>query len=577
MRLLRVSMDTLQSQWEEIPDPWSGLGNRGLTAKLLWREVDPACEPLGDRNKLILATGPLAAAPISSAQRLSVAAKSPLTGGIKEANSGGNVAAALARLGIRALIVEGEPRDEQPYILVLEPRGIRLEPAGELGGLGVYAGARRLRQQWGPDYALALVGPAGEWGYGNAAVMVTDPEGNPGRAAARGGLGAVMWRRGLKAIAVSSRGTHRLEPKRPEAFGAARKEYHDVLTTNPHTSQKYPAYGTSGIIPTINAMGGMPTRNFHSGSFEQAENMGPEALYELIKKRKGKGNTTHACMPGCVIRCSNIMPRADGEVLVSPLEYETMAMVGSNLGIGDLDAIGEINRRCNDYGMDTIETGVTIGVAMDVGMLEFGDVPGTLELLEEMARGTVLGRVLGQGAAVTGRVLQARRVPVVKNQGIPAHEPRAIKGMTITYAMSPMGADHTAAVTTGASEEPTRPEGQMELSRIIQVYIAAYETLGFCMFAMRPGKEAGDAALKLVEAAWGQDLGEDFLPRLGRDVIKTERLFNRAAGFTAAHDRLPEFMTEEPIPPTGAVSDIPASDYRRFWEEDFWGPLDEIW
>lgn len=577
MRLLRVNMGTLRSQWEEIPDKWSWLGNRGLTAKLLWREVDPACEPLGARNKLVLATGLLAAAPVSSAQRLSVAAKSPLTGGIKEANSGGQVGMALARLGVRALIVEGEPREDRAYILVLDPDGIRLEPARELEGLGVMDAARRLGREWGPDYALALVGPAAEMGYGNAAVMVTDAEGNPGRAAARGGLGAVMRRRGLQAIAVSSRGTHRLEPERPEAFQAARKEYHDLLTTNPHTSQKYPAYGTSGIIPTINAMGGMPTRSFRSGAFEEADGMGPEVLYELIKKRGGQGNTTHACMPGCVIRCSNIMPRDDGEMLVSPLEYETMAMVGSNLGIGDLDAIGEINRRCNDYGMDTIETGVAIGIAMDVGMLEFGDVPGTLELLEEMARGTVLGRVLGQGAAVTGKVLQSRRVPVVKNQGIPAHEPRAIKGMTITYAMSPMGADHTAAVTIGASEEPTRPEGQMELSRMIQVFMAAYDTMGFCMFAMRPGKEAGDAAQRMVEAVRGQELGDDFWLRLGKDVIKTERLFNRAAGFTEAHDRLPEFMTEEPVPPTGAVSDIPAADYRRFWEEEFWGPLDEIW
>ncbi|HHW92102.1 MAG TPA: aldehyde ferredoxin oxidoreductase [Firmicutes bacterium] len=575
MKILRVNMTTLTTTWEELPGKWRMLGNRALNAKILLKEVDPACEPLGRYNKLVFSCGPLAATNISSSGRLSVGAKSPLTGGIKESNAGGTGGRYLARQGIRAVIVEGKPREEGPYVLYIGDGGAKIHPAVDLEGLGNYRTAQVLRERYGHDASVICIGQAGEMGMAAAGVFNTDMEGQPGRAAGRGGLGAVMGSKGLKAVVIAKDGSYRQPVADPAAFQALRKELHGMILSSPATGKRYPQYGTAGLIPSISVRGAMPTNNFRSGSFAAAEAISGEALYQLITGRGGEGRTTHACMPGCLIRCSNIVPDREGKAFLSPLEYETLAMVGSNLGIGDLETIVAINRRCNDYGLDTIEIGVAVGIAMERGLLAFGDGEGVLKLLDEIAAGTVLGRVLGQGAVITGRVLGAARIPAVKGQGIPAHEPRALKGMSVTYAMSPMGADHTAGVTTGARVEHTNPDGQMELSRTLQVQAAALDALGLCMFVSRVEGDVFPVIEKILTAVSG-DTGFDCLS-LGKDVIKTERLFNLGAGFTPAHDRVPEFMREEPLPPTNAVSDIPREDYERFWDEEFWGPLDEIW
>lgn len=360
----------------------------------------------------------------------------------------------MAQLGIKAIIIEGEAPRGKTFVLEVREGEARLVESPEYRGLGNYDCARALFEKYGPKVSLITIGPAGEMGLSSACVSITDTEGHPSRMSGRGGLGAVMGAKGLKAIALAHTRS-RVAPDDEGLFRAALKEYHQVLLAAP-TTETYATYGTAAMLNKLNTMGGLPTRNFSRGKFEKAEEINGARLREVILERGGEGNPTHGCMPGCVIRCSNIYPDAGGKTIVAPLEYETIGLLGSNCGIGDLDLIARLNYLCNDIGIDTIEAGAAIGVAMEAGLGDFGDGGRAIELLEEIGKGTVLGRVLGEGATVTGRVLGVRRVPAVKGQSMPAYDPRAVKGLGVTYATSPMGADHTAGQTIRANVDHRR-------------------------------------------------------------------------------------------------------------------------
>jgi aldehyde:ferredoxin oxidoreductase len=273
-------------------------------------------------------------------------------------------------------------------------------------------------------------------------------------------------------------------------------------------------------------------------------------------------------MPVCVIRCSNVFPDKQGKKLIAPLEFECAGMLGSNLGISDLEQIAILTKKCNDVGVDAIETGAALAVAAEAELVQFGNGDRIGELIDEIGKGTVLGRVLGSGAAITGKVLGVRRVPVVKGQAMAAHEPRGIRGMSVTYALSPMGADHTAAATYRAQIDHHRPEGQMEVSRNVQVIMAYYDNF-CCMFVSRGLINKPKLFIDLINAIYGTHLGVEFLTGLGKEIIKRERIFNIAAGITQEY--VPEFMKFEKLEPQGFVSDIPQADLDRFWEESFWG------
>ena len=219
----------------------------------------------------------------------------------------------------------------------------------------------------------------------------------------------------------------------------------------------------------INEAGAYPTRNFSTGQFEGAGKISGETQAELENARGGEGSATHGCHRGCVIRCSGTFYDKNGNFLTKQPEYETVWAHGGNCGIDDLDAIAQIDRLDDDYGVDTIEMGATIAVAMEAGVAEFGDAEAAINLVKEVGKGTPLGRILGNGAAVTGKVFGVERVPVVKNQAMPAYDPRAVQGIGVTYATTTMGADHTAgyAVATnimkvGGDVDPLKPEGQVE-------------------------------------------------------------------------------------------------------------------
>jgi len=504
---------------------------------------------------------------LSSCDRLSVGGKSPLTGGVKESNAGGTTAIKLSHLGINALIVEGAPSGDGWWVAHISQEGGRFEDAQDpstgsgrsLVGLGVYESAARLLERYGDHVAIALIGPAGEMRLAAAGVQNLDKDREPSRIAARGGLGAVMGAKRLKAIVIDAGGGKKPPLAHPALYQDAAKRYTQALMAHPQIAV-YAEYGTSAMTMLCHSHGGLPTRNFSSGDFEGAEKICGETMRELILARGGAGQTTHACMPGCVIRCSNCFAGADGKKIVSPVEYETIGLVGANLGIDDLDDVARLNREMNDLGIDTIETGAALGVAAEAGLMEFGDAGRALDLLDEIRRGTPLGRTLGQGAVMVGKVFGVMRVPAVKGQAMSAYDPRAIKGTGVTYATSPQGADHTCGLTIRTEVDHLDPAGQAELSARSQVNMAGFDTLGVCLFGGFGFGAAPGAVRDLLKGRYGWDLGDDALQALGRETLALERAFNQAAGFTAAQDRIPEWMMTEPLPPHDCVFDVPDED-----------------
>lgn len=562
MKTLRVNMDRLEITRESVPPEYERFGGRALIAKILLTEVPPQCEPLGPNNKLIFAPGLLGGTSLSSSGRLSIGGKSPLTGGVKEANCGGNGGSDLARLGVKALMVEGQPADGKLYQLHISSAGAELLPADEWRGLGTYATAEKAQERWGADCTVISIGQAGEFLMAAAGVVCTGHKEQNSRVAARGGLGALMGSKGLKAVVLDSAGTDAPPLADPELFRASARRFAKELVESPRTGRKGAThmYGTSAIVAAVNEMGAFPTRNFSAGGFEAAENLYGQRLREITLERGGKVGTT--CMAGCVIACCNMFVDENGEPIVSTLQYETIGLLGSNLGIGTLDEIAHLNRLCNDFGLDSIEAGAALGVAAEAGLARFGDKDSFVSLLEEIAAGSVLGRVLGQGAAVAGRVLGISRVPVTKGQAMPAYDPRALKGNGVTYATSPMGADHTAGNAFGIRQQvdPLAAAGQCEASLKLQLDVTILDSTGLCLFARPPVFADPQLMVDLINGCFGWGWSVEDLQEYKKAVLQMELEFNEKAGLTSADARIPEYMKREPLPPHNTVFDVPDAE-----------------
>lgn len=549
-------MGSLKVERELVPEAYASLGGRGLSAAIMTQEVPPECQPLGPDNKLIFAPGLFAGRGISSAGRISVGAKSPLTNGIKESNAGGNAASNLARLSIKALIIEGQPEPDKLFILLINQEQNEILPAEEYKGLGSYALAEKLAQRFGKKNTFAILGPAGEMKLKAAGIALTDRDGRPSRLAARGGLGAVMGSKGLKAIVIAE--TKEKAPKAadPAKLKTAIRRYVKGLQEDYYTSTLFPEIGTPYMIQPLQILGALPTRNFSTGTFEDLSELDGEAVRDKILQRGGEGLTTHACMTGCVVRCSNVIPDSEGKTIVAPIEYESMALLGPNLGIGSLDAVARFNQRCNDLGVDTVDVGGAIGVAMEAGRLSFSDIDAVMDIFDQIELGTDFGRMIGNGTAATGYELGVRRTPVVKGQCVAGYDPRAIKGLGVTYATSPMGADHTAGHTADFPVDHHSPEGKADLSRMSQTTAAAWDTLGLCSFVTGATAPQMDVVVEMLRAIVGDSIPDDYVSVVGRKVIQMELDFNKAAGFTSADDRLPDFFKTEALPPFDLVFDV---------------------
>jgi aldehyde:ferredoxin oxidoreductase len=563
-KIVRVNMDDLSVKVESVPKEYQGLGGRGLTSTIVASEVPPKCDPLGPENKLVIASGLLNNTSAPNAGRLSVGCKSPLTGGIKESNSGGVVGTKFGRMGIAAVVVSGKPKGKGLYKLILTKDGGKLEPADDLKGLGNYDTVTKLTAKYGEKTGYMSIGQAGEMLLKAASIAVTDRENRPTRHAGRGGVGAVMGSKGLKAIVVDDTGGKFPKAVDPEGFKAASKKLMDALKTHPVTSEGLPTFGTNVLANIVNEAGGYPARNFSEGRFEGVENISGEKQHDVILERGGK--IKHGCMPGCVIQCSRIYNDKDGNYLTKGPEYETIWANGANCGIDDLDAIAQIDRLCDDYGIDTIEWGDAMGVAMEGGVLDFGDTKGAIKLLKEVPKGTEQGKTLGNGVVATGKAYNVSRVPAVKGQGLPAYDPRSIMGIGVTYATSTMGADHTVGyaiapnlLKVGGDVDPLKPEGQVETSRNLQIATAAIDTVGLCLFvafAILDIPTGFEGIYEMLNAQYGLSLTADDVSALGMKVLKVEREFNKKAGFTNADDRLPDFFMKEKLAPHNIVFEV---------------------
>lgn len=556
-KFLRIDMDKKSFFWESVQEEYEYFGGRGLIAKILTSEINPACDPLGPENKLIVCPGLLTGTIAPSSGRLSIGGKSPLTGTIKEANAGGIAAQQLAKLDIKAIIIEGQPEKKAWYILKISRKSIELLPGEKYVGMNNYQINAELQEEYGDHVGIISIGGAGERGYKNSSIQVTGTNKYPSRAAARGGLGALMGSKGLKAIILDVKGPATVQYNDKNQFTTNARNYIQGIKENPVSGQAMPALGTAVLVNMVNAMGALTTRNYTSGRFEDAESISGEKLAELQSKRGGK--VGHACHPGCAINCSNIYNNEKGEYLTSGMEYETIALVGANCGIKSLDTIATIDRMCDDFGLDTMDTGITIGICMEAGKLSFGDDKGAIALVQEMIDGTEFGRILGQGPDYTGKKLGVKRIPTVKGQGMAGYDPRALKGTGVTYATSPMGADHTAGNALGdPSVDPIKKEGQVALSTNLQVGMATFDNLGMCIFTgfcTDDPKNVG-YLLGMMTARFGGEWTPDKLFGLGVQTIALEKQFNKAAGFTDKDNRLPDFVYKEPLSPSNAVIDF---------------------
>lgn len=573
MYLVRVNMTDRTYQVTDVPEAYRHLAGRGLTSSIVAAEVPPLCHPLGPNNKLVFAPGFVTGTSAPTSARCSVGGKSPLTGGIKEANAGSSWAADLAVMQIGGLIIEGKPSKKDEYW------GIHItwdgKPKVEFFEATQYTGKQlsqvfpAIYEKFGERISVCSVGAVAELGYSNAGVVFNDQEKRPTRYAGRGGLGSVMASKGLKFVVLDRAGAPGVEIADKALFEEGRKKMIDALRSHAITKPKggLNTYGTAVLINIMNEAGGLPTRNFSSGRFEGAPKIAGEAIFETVKTRKGKEIYNHACSPGCIIQCSNTYYDENGEEIASCVEYESDWALGANCGIDNLDDVARMIRLCNEYGLDTIETGTTIAVAMEAGVIPFGDSQGAINLIHEMGKGTPLGRILGAGTATTGRVYGITRVPVVKGQSMPAYEPRAVKGIGITYATTTMGADHTAGYTIApeilgvmGKQDPLSPEGKAALSRAFQATTAFIDSTGHCLFiafAILDIASGYQGMIDEVNGVLGTHWTADDVLKHGAQILKTERKFNEAAGISKEADRVPEFMKTEPLPPHNQVFDVP--------------------
>jgi aldehyde:ferredoxin oxidoreductase len=562
MKFITVNMTDGTLRVQAVPPDYAGLGGRGLSSILINAEVPPACDPLGPDNKLVFAPGFLSGTALPNSSRISIGAKSPLTGGIKESNVGGTVAAALGRLEIAAIVIEGQAPDGDLSLLRIDEQGdASLIPAHGYKGMRTYSLVRKLLDAYGEKTSVLCVGPAGEFQLATASIQSSDVDGHPCRAAGRGGLGAVMGAKGLKALVVDQRGKGSDLVADPDAFKEAVKAVVKLVQADHMSAEVMPKLGTAALVAPVNLMGAFPSYNARRGVLDGWEKISGEAMAQLIQERGG--DTTHMGCSQCMVHCSNVFVDEEGRYVTSSLEYETIWAMGGMTGIVDLDTIARLDRLCDDIGVDTMSTGVAIAVAMDAGYRPFGDAEAALEMAEAIGRGTEFGRILGSGPAAVGEHFGYHRVPVVKRQSIAAYDPRAMLGHGVTYATSPMGADHTAGNLVGAyltgALDPLKPDGQVATSRFLQIAMAAYDTMGQCFMAnvalLSP--ESFEAFGKVIEAKTGVQLGPDEFPHaLGMRVLRAEKEFNRKAGFTNQDDRLPNFFYEEPLPPHNTVFSI---------------------
>jgi aldehyde:ferredoxin oxidoreductase len=539
---------------------------RYLIARTLLDLGAATVDPLSPQNPLIFSAGPFAGTSFSNANRISVGCRSPLTGGVKEANGGGSFGYAMGQQKIAGFTLHGASRDW--VVIHFKKDGtIAFDDAAPYLGKGNFEANDLLLKKYGKKVAVGLCGPVGEYRGLIAGIAFSDKDGRPARLAARGGVGAVMGSKKVKAIVVDlDKVPNFAEPKK---VNAAIKDYSKLLLADGVVKNFYQPLGTMGMADVQNQMGGLPVNNFSLGqqvdiSTGEKFKMGGSYIAALNTERGGE--QTHACMPGCVIQCSNIYADAAGKEVVSPVEYETLGLLGTNCGLTDPDDLAQLNHVCNDLGVDTIETGATLAVLMEAGLGRFGDAKFMADCLREVYRGSEQGRVWAQGTARVGEHYQVKRVPVIKKQAISAYDPRVVEATGIAMMATAQGADHTAGNLPRLKTREMDLPSLIEQSLIAQTNCAATDSLGLCIFGRSVTEPNIEFIVNAINAAVGTTLSQEWFPALGRETLKLEHEFNRRAGFTERDDELPAFFYSESLPPTNHVARFHGADVHGMYE-----------
>jgi len=547
-KYLHINLGERSVRMEELNGEAIIRAGRHYIAKTLLGSGVAKVDPLSPDNPLIFSAGPFAGTNFSNANRLSVGCKSPLTGGIKEANSGGTFGFALGQLETAGLTLYGASKD-WVVIRITKEGAITYDSAEPYLGKGNNEVAALLFEKYGKKISFALCGPVGEYVGLVSGIAFADTEGRPSRLAARGGVGAVMGNKKVKAIVID---IHKMPTfhDRKKVMGAIR-EYGARLAKEP-AIDTFKRTGTAMMGDITNQIGGLPVRNFSAGSLVQASEeplkLGGDYIREQNLSRGGQ--ISHACMPGCTIECSNVYVDAAGKEMVSPLEYETLGIMGSNCGLDDPDNVARVNAVANDLGVDTIEVGATLGVLMEAAQGAFGDVEFMLQAMEDMRRGNERGRLLAQGTARVGAHYKVARVPVIKGQGISAYDPRVIEVTGISMMVTAQGADHTAGNLPVFDCKGKTTDELVAASLGIQTMCAAADSLGLCIFGRSVTNVSAELVVAALNDAHGTQLDASFMQKLGLETLRLEWEFNKAAGFTEKDDELPEFFYAEPLPPT---------------------------
>jgi aldehyde:ferredoxin oxidoreductase len=553
-KMIYVDMTKQNAEIKPFPAEWKLLGGRALSAKILLQECNPKCDPLGPENVLVMAPGVLSGTSAPTSGRISIGGKSPLTGGIKEANSGGQPGQHLMKLGFRAIVVKGQPADaNKRYGLEVTADGARVVAADEYKGQLNYTLCENLSKKYPKTASFISCGPAGELRLAGASVATTDQDNRyPARHAARGGLGAVMGSKGLKYVMVDPGKTSARQPADRKRFGELTKNYSKSYLEGPQMFK----HGTSSVVPVANMLQTFPYKNRTAGQSPDAQTLDGARIVESFESR---GGGMHNCMTGCIVRCSNIVHDAQGNYKTSALEFETLTLLGANCAVASWEEVAELDRACDEVGLDTIETGAALAILMDAGKMSWGDSKGMKSLiLDEIPKGTERGKAIGNGAVATGKFTGHHRVPTGKGQAIPAWDPRPLKATGVTYCTSPMGADHTAGLIINPGLTPDQFPYESQKAQLVN---AVCDSSGFCQFI----QPTLDLMREFYGALYGEEVTREQIADLGWQCLNDEWDFNRRAGFTEADDRLAECLSQDKIGPAGVVFDVPAEIIRQVY------------
>lgn len=546
--LLHVSLSDKSIRKEPIPPDLFRLylGGRGLGVKLLFDTLAPKTDALSPDNILVFAVGPSTATSVPTAGRFVVVTKSPTTGTIFDSHAGGYFGAQLRRAGFAAVVFHGKA--ETPVYLWINDDSVELKDASKLWGKDTYATTDELLEETDPKAQVACIGPAGE-NLGLMAAIMTDKH----RAAGRGGVGAVMGSKNLKAIVA--KGTGEVGVHDPERLKDAVERARRLIKKNAVTDKSLPVYGTPVLVSVANELGMFPTHNFQEGTFNDAEGVSGEKLLERFSAG------TYHCH-GCPIGCGRVS-LIQGKKVGGP-EYESLWALGPQCGINDLEWIAIANDTCNRLGLDTISTGSTIGAAMELvekGKLEaplrFGDTNGLLDIIDDIAHMRGLGAEISEGSKRLAERYGASELAMqVKGLELPAYDPRGAQGHALGYATSNRGGCHLRSYLIGPEVlgspvlvDRDRPDGKADLVMLYQDLSAAMDCMVVCRFTNFAWTV--DDYAEMVSAGTGLNLTGRALLQLGERIYNLERLFNIREGFTFEDDNLPPRFFK-PLPEGGS-------------------------